>query len=48
VANRPEGRMGGLLVDLRVDDHPEPLAELRRLTELLRTNGWFGQGNAES
>jgi len=47
VAKRPQGGMGGLLVDLRVDDHPEPLAELRRLTELLRTTGWFGQGKAE-
>ena len=34
---RPEGGYGGMndvLVDLRVDDHPEPVTELRRLLEL--------------
>jgi uncharacterized Ntn-hydrolase superfamily protein len=46
VSGRPEGRMGGMLIDLRVDDHPEPLVELRRLTELLRTSGWFGKDTA--
>lgn len=34
VAEQPEGRIGGWLVDLRVDDHPEPLVELRRLAQL--------------
>jgi uncharacterized Ntn-hydrolase superfamily protein len=34
---RPKGGYGGMndvLVDLRVDDHPEPVTELRRLLEL--------------
>lgn len=42
VAGQPDGWLGGLLIDLRVDDHPEPMAELRRLTELHLTAGWFG------
>ena len=35
-----------LLLDRRVDDHPEPLAELRRLVDLDRDNpeGWFWEG----
>lgn len=44
VAPDPGGWLGGLVIDLRVDDHPEPLVELRRLTELHRTAGWFGTG----
>lgn len=34
---RPKGGYGGMndvLVDLRVDDHPEPVTELRRLLDL--------------
>jgi uncharacterized Ntn-hydrolase superfamily protein len=33
---RPEKRWEGRLLDLRVDDHPEPLVELRRLLTLHR------------
>jgi hypothetical protein len=34
VAEKPDGRIGGRLVDLRVDDHADPLVELRRLADL--------------
>lgn len=45
VAGTPEGRIGGWLVDLRVDDHPEPLAELRRLVHLHAAgNPWAADG----
>lgn len=40
---RPKGGYGGMndvLVDLRVDDHPEPVTELRRLLDL--SNLYFG------
>lgn len=40
---RPKGGYGGMndvLVDLRVDDHPEPVTELRRLLDL--RNLYFG------
>jgi uncharacterized Ntn-hydrolase superfamily protein len=33
------------LVDLRVDDHPEPVAELRRLLDLHRAYGEMNQGD---
>jgi uncharacterized Ntn-hydrolase superfamily protein len=42
VANDPVEGINGLLIDLRVDDHPEPLSELRRLVDLHATGGWFG------
>jgi uncharacterized Ntn-hydrolase superfamily protein len=42
VSADPGGRFGGLLVDLRVVDDPEPLVELRRFVDLYRTAGWFG------
>ena len=35
----PDAPMLGRLVDLRVDDHPDPLAELRRLNRLRRALG---------
>jgi uncharacterized Ntn-hydrolase superfamily protein len=44
---RPKGGYGGMndvLVDLRVDDHPEPVAELRRLLGL--RNLYFGTSPA--
>ncbi len=44
---RPKGGYGGMndvLVDLRVDDHPEPVTELRRLLEL--RNLYFGTSPA--
>lgn len=34
VSDTPGGWAGGWLLDLRVDDHPMPLVELRRLVEL--------------
>ncbi len=43
VAKNSEDGLNGLLIDLRVDDHPEPLAELRRLMDLHTTGGWFGE-----
>jgi uncharacterized Ntn-hydrolase superfamily protein len=38
--------VGALRLDRRVDDHPEPLAELRRLVDLGHDNpeGWFWHG----
>lgn len=44
---RPKGGYGGMndvLVDLRVDDHPDPVTELRRLLEL--NNLYFGTSPA--
>jgi uncharacterized Ntn-hydrolase superfamily protein len=44
---RPKGGYGGMndvLVDLRVDDHPKPVGELRRLLEL--RNLYFGTSPA--
>src|SRR5688572_4819844 len=44
---RPRGGYGGMndvLVDLRVDDHPEPVTELRRLLDL--RNLYFGTSPA--
>lgn len=44
---RPKGGYGGMndvLVDLRVDDHPKPIGELRRLLEL--RNLYFGTSPA--
>jgi uncharacterized Ntn-hydrolase superfamily protein len=44
---RPKGGYGGMndvLVDLRVDDHPEPVTELRRLLDL--RNLYFGTSPA--
>ncbi len=35
----------GILVDLRVDDHPEPLAELRRLLEIQRAYESMNHGD---
>jgi uncharacterized Ntn-hydrolase superfamily protein len=35
----------GVLVDLRVDDHPEPLAELRRLYDVQRAYGYMNEGD---
>jgi uncharacterized Ntn-hydrolase superfamily protein len=43
VAKDPTEGMNGLLIDLRVDDHPAPLSELRRLMELHARGGWFGE-----
>lgn len=36
----------GVIVELRVEDHPEPLAELRRLLHLHRAYEHMNQGNA--
>lgn len=44
---RPKGGYGGMndvLVDLRVDDHPDPVTELRRLLDL--SNLYFGSSPA--
>lgn len=35
----------GIQVDLRVDDHPEPLRELRRLLKVHRAYGFMNQGD---
>jgi len=32
-------------IDLRVDDHPEPMTELRRLLNVLRSGEMISQGN---
>lgn len=36
----------GILIDLRVDDHPQPLQELRRLLTAHRAYDWMNQGDA--
>lgn len=36
----------GILIDLRVDDHPQPLQELRRLLTIHRAYDWMNQGDA--
>ncbi|MHB8191973.1 MAG: DUF1028 domain-containing protein [Bellilinea sp.] len=36
----------GILVDLRVEDHPHPLQELRRLLTVHRAYDWMNEGDA--
>lgn len=36
---------GGIVLELRVEDHPEPLAELRRLVEIQRAYDFMNQGD---
>lgn len=36
----------GILVDLRVEDHPQPLQELRRLLTVHRAYDWMNEGDA--
>ncbi len=36
----------GILVDLRVEDHPQPVSELKRLLEIHRAYEWMNQGDA--
>lgn len=43
VTDRP---WDGIRVDLRVEDHPRPLQELRRLLKVQRAYDWMNQGDA--
>ena len=46
VEGKPAGaRWQGVLMDLRVDDAPEPLAELRRLAAIQRAYDWMNAGD---
>ncbi len=37
----------GVLVDLRVDDHPDPIVELRRLLQVHRAFTYMNQGDQQ-
>jgi uncharacterized Ntn-hydrolase superfamily protein len=43
---RSEQPWQGVRVNLRVDDHPQPLAELRRLLSVHRAYEWMNRGDA--
>lgn len=43
---RPENPWQGVLIDLRVEDHPEPLKELRRLITIQSAYTLMNQGDA--
>jgi uncharacterized Ntn-hydrolase superfamily protein len=44
---RASGPVAGRVLELRVEDHPEPLAELRRLVEVKRAYERMNAGDAE-
>ncbi|TVR52038.1 MAG: DUF1028 domain-containing protein [Gemmatimonadales bacterium] len=41
----PDGRFGEMVVDIRVDDHREPLLELRRILDLRRSGQFIAESN---
>lgn len=45
VSDDPDDTLNGKVVDLRVDDHPEPLHELRRLFTLQRAYQLMNEGD---
>jgi uncharacterized Ntn-hydrolase superfamily protein len=46
VPDRSERNQWGYAFNLRVDDHPDPVGELRRLVDLQRRYGRWGEAHA--
>lgn len=42
---KPENAWEGVLVDLRVEDHPHPVSELKRLLTIHRAYDWMNKGD---